>query len=121
MLEFWKALAFTTKFSTIAFIITGALGLLSMGFLGAFLYYPVSFLFKSYPTMNDWHGDWVWPATIMVGMLWSLGFVFGGVTWHFLGKSISSPIALRFIYGSVLWIWAAILWYWMISGNVEPT
>jgi len=53
-------LSYTTKFSIIAFFIILGLGLMSMGLLGALLYYPVSFLFTSYPDLNDWHGDWVW-------------------------------------------------------------
>lgn len=120
MLKFWKSLSYTTRFSTIAFIVTGGLGLFSMGALGAALYYPVSFLFKAYPTFNDWHGDWVWPTLIMVGMLWSLGFIFGGIMWHYLQKVITSSIALKIVYGIILWVWAAILWFIIISNNVDP-
>ena len=119
MLEFWKYLTYTTKFSTISFLITGILGLFSMGILGALLYYPVSFLFGSYPTLNNWRGDWVWPATIMVGMIWSVWFLFGGIAWHFLSPFISSVLILRLIYGFILWSWAAFLWNIMIKSNIE--
>lgn len=119
MLEFWNSLAYTTKFSTFAFIITLALGLLSMGALGLILYYPVSFLFKSYPSINDWHGDWTWPAIIGVGMAWSLGFVFGGMAWHYLYKIIPSLVLLRIIYAFILWGWAAILWAIVIKSNLS--
>ena len=118
MLDFWKSLTYTTKFSAIAFVISAALGLLSMGLLGAILYYPVSFFFKSYPTLNDWSGDWVWPATIVVGMAWSLGFVYGGIMWKYLFKTISSILLLRIIYAIILWLWAAFLWYLMITNNL---
>ncbi len=117
MIEFWKSLTYTTKFSTITFIITAALGLLSMGFLGLGLYYLVSFLFPSYPNIDDWHGDWVWPVIIVVGMLWSVGFVLGGISWHYLSKSISSVAILRVIYIIVLWLWAAFLWYCVLKAN----
>lgn len=117
MIDFWNSLTYTTKFSTIAFVATLALGLLSMGILGALLYYPVSPLFRAYPTLNDWTGDWVWPAVIGVGMAWSLGFVFGGIAWHFLSESISSVALLRGIYGVILWLWAAILWYLVIRNK----
>jgi hypothetical protein len=120
MIQFWKSLTYTTKFSAIAFIVIGALGLLSMGLLGAVLYYPVSFLFNSYPTLNDWHGDWVWPAIIVAGMAWSFGFVFGGIAWHFLRKKISSIALLRFTYIGIMWLWDAIIWFVIISSNVEP-
>ncbi|WP_282144022.1 hypothetical protein [Cellulophaga baltica] len=118
MLNFWKSLAYTTKFSAIAFFVTAALGLLSMGALGAGLYYPVSFFFKAYPTLNHWSGDWVWPAMIFVGMFWAVGFIFGGLLWHYASKIIASKIVLRILYILVLWLWAGILWYSMISKNV---
>lgn len=120
MLKFWKSLTYTTKFSSIAFITTLALGLISMGALGAVLYYPVSFLFPSYPSFNDWHGDWVWPAMIMVGMIWSIGFILAGITWHYLYKLIRSKLILRIIYIIILWLWAALLWYVIIKNNLEP-
>ncbi len=53
MLKLWKSLTYTTKFSVIAFFVTVALGLFSFELLGPGLYYLVSFLFNSYPTMND--------------------------------------------------------------------
>jgi len=117
MIELWNSITFTTKFSAIAFVITAALGLFSMGFLGLGLYYPVSFLFKSYPDINSWRGDWVWAAIIGLGMAWSLGFVFGGVAWHFLSKEIHSITVLRLIYILILWIWAAILYFIVIKSN----
>ena len=121
MLKFWKSLTFTTKFSAIAFIVTLPLGLFSMGILGALLYYLVSFLFSNYPTLNDWHGDWVWPTTIAAGMAWAFGFIFAGITWHYLNKITNSKTLLRIVYSIVLWFWAAIVWYFMIINNLEPT
>ena len=118
MFEFWNALTYTTKFSSLAFIITLALGLFSMGLLGALLYYPVSFFFNAYPTLNDWRGDWVWPATITVGMAWSVGFIFGGLAWHYLQPTLSSVLMLRIIYALILYAWAAFLWYVAIKNNL---
>lgn len=114
MLEFWRSLTYTTKFSILGFWVSLVLGLLSMGILGAILYYPVCFLFASYPSINDWYGDWVWPAVIAVGMAWSLGFVFGGLAWKVLDPVISSKFWLRIIYGLILWAWAAMLWFIVI-------
>ena len=111
MIEFWKSLSGNVRFSIIAFFSSGALGLLSMGLLGALLYYPVSFVLRKFPTLNDWTGDWVWPAVIGVGMFWSLGFLFGGVVWHFLAKITTSRITLCGAYLFVLWLWAAVIWY----------
>lgn len=118
MLDLWDTLSYTTKFSAIGFVLTFALGLLSMGFLGLALYYPVSFLFRGYPALNDWRGDWVWPAVIVVGMGWSIGFLLGGLAWYFLAEVVSSFLLLRIIYGLILWSWAAVLWYWMIRNNL---
>lgn len=114
MLDYWNALAYTTKFSAIAFIVTLVLGFVSIGMLGSLLYYPVSIVFRSYPTLNDWRGDWVWPAVILVGMGWSFGFIIAGMAWHYLNGPISSVWLLRFIYGAVLWGWAAFLWFMVL-------
>lgn len=116
---FWKSWSFNIKFSLIAFFITAILGLVSMGALGGLLYYPVSFLFGSYPTLNDWSGDWVWPSVIMVGMLWSFGFVFGAVAWYYIQKITQSKVMLIAAYLLILWLWAALLWCWMIKVNLD--
>ncbi|WP_378184755.1 hypothetical protein ACE939_08290 [Aquimarina sp. W85] len=119
MSNFWKSLSYTTKFSIIGFIIIFILGFLSMGALGAVLYYPVSFLFSSYPTLNDWTGDWVWPAVIMVGILWSIGFLLAGFLWHYQKRWLKSIQLLRLQYVLVLWLWSVLLWYVVISNQYE--
>ncbi len=117
MISYWKSFSYTSKFSVIAFFITLVLGLLSMGILGAGLYYVVSFLFFSYPSLNDWRGDWVWPATIGVGMGWSLGFIFGGIALHYLDKISNAKYLKICIYILILWLWAACLWYFTLKSN----
>ena len=98
MIEFWKTLSSNTKYSIVAFFIVAALSILSIGILGFALYYPVSFLFKNYPSINTWRGDWVWPATISVGFFWSFGFIFSGLAIHFLTKITQSKILIYFVY-----------------------
>ncbi len=120
MLKLWKSFSFTTKFSTIAFIVTFTLGLLSMGILGAILYYTVSFVFNNYPTLNDWRGDWVWPTTIVAGMVWAFGFIFANIVWYYLKKVTNSKWMLLTMYSIILWLWAAIVWYFIIINNLEP-
>ena len=115
MIDFWKALSGNAKFSIIAFFLAAALGLLSMGALGALLYYPACFLLKNYPPFNSWTGDWVWPAMIGVGMAWSLGFLFGGIASYYLSKIIASKVLLYICYAMILWLWAALLWYMVLS------
>ena len=119
MIEFLKKISFTTKFSIIAFLIVLTIGLLSIGFLGLSLYYTVSFLFSNYPHIDDWHGDWTWPAIIGIGMGWSFGFLFAGLVWHFLKKIVKSAWLLRFIYVLILWIWNALIWHLVIINNLE--
>ncbi|MDP5122170.1 MAG: hypothetical protein NWQ46_11285 [Spirosomaceae bacterium] len=119
MLTNFKSLPYATKFSIIAFAVTGALGLLSMGALGLGLYYPVSMLFKNYPTAESWHGDWVWPAMITAGMAWSFGFIFAGIGWHFTAKIIHSKVILSLVYTVILWLWAAFVWFVILVNNAD--
>jgi len=115
----WKTWTFNIKFSSIAFFVTAIMGLLSMGALDGILYYPVSILFASYPTIDDWHGDWVWPTLIMAGMLWSFGFVIAAVAWYYLCKITQSNVLLTAVYAAILWLWAALLWAGMIMVNLD--
>lgn len=117
MVEYWKSQSANVKFSVIAFFVCGTLGLISMGALGAALYYPVSFILKRFPAFSDWHGDWVWPAVIMIGMFWSFGFLLGALAWHYTSKITTSKIALFGVYSFVLWLWAALLWYFTLSSQ----
>ncbi|GHN03208.1 hypothetical protein WSM22_46970 [Cytophagales bacterium WSM2-2] len=69
-----------------------------MGALGAALYYPAAFLLKKFPAFSDWHGDWVWPTVIMVGMLWSFGFCWGQWPGTMLLKShLRNPLSMQFM------------------------
>jgi len=120
LFDLWNTLTYNIKFSAIAFVLSVVFGLFSMGFLGLGLYYTVFFLFRSYPPLSEWHGDWVWPALILVGMMWSLGFVIAGIAWHYLSNSIQSTLLLKIIYGIILWIWAAFLWYLALKMNTIP-
>ena len=67
------------KRSYVAALVTAALGLLSMGFLGAALYaLALPVLWPLYGDPDRWSGDNVWPAMIGAGVLWSISFVVGG-------------------------------------------
>jgi hypothetical protein len=115
----WKSLAYYKRFSIVAFAITLALGLLSMGALGAGLYYTLLPLVKNkFPAFDEWHGDWVWPAMISSAMMWSAGFIFGGISYHYLFK-LRVPKFLNIpVYIFVLWIWINIVWYIILSQQV---
>ena len=90
------------------------LGLVSMGALGALgglLYFVVApVVWPVFGNLNDWRGDGVWPATVAVGMLWSLGFVLAGwLNQRWLARGWS-PRRRRLAYAAVLWLGAALLW-----------
>ena len=98
------------KWSLVAFAAALALGFLGMGALGAALYYacyPV--LGPFYGNLNNWHGDWVWSATIWAGILWSLTFLIaGGLNLYF--TPYAPPLLRGIGYVLVLWIGAALIW-----------
>ncbi|MGB7183336.1 MAG: hypothetical protein WBD13_12825 [Burkholderiaceae bacterium] len=107
-----------TKLSSLAFLITGTLGLLSMGVLGGVLYYAVFLaLPASYPNINNVNGDWVWPAVIMVGMAWSLGFLQAGALNLKLKRKGVAIAWRRIAYVIVLWLWALLLWLVGLAGR----
>ena len=99
------------KKSVLAFAATLMLGFASMGFLGLTLYYPVApVLWLRFPPQEQWHGDWVWPAIIGVGMAWSVGFLIAGVANHFLVRRRLQASLRRLAYLGVLWLWALLVW-----------
>ncbi len=98
------------KWSLAAFAVALVLGFISMGALGAALYYVCyPLLGPFYGSLDNWHGDWVWSATIWAGILWSLTFlVAGGLN---LCLTRYAPVLLRAIgYVLVLWFGAALIW-----------
>jgi hypothetical protein len=100
-----------TKRSVAAFVIVLLLGLLSMGVLGAALYYPVyPLLSPFFGDPNDWHGDWVWPSVIVAGMGWSSSFLLAGFLNMSLEKRGWSAQVRRVIYVAILWLGAALIW-----------
>jgi hypothetical protein len=105
----WKTLSPNARFSIVAFVVTLGLGLLSMGALGLALYYLVfPFLNKDIDSLQ---GDSAWPTIILVGMLWSFGFLFAGVVYHYLAKWKLPKYIGYSAYALILWVWILILWY----------
>jgi len=105
------------KRSVIACLVALALGLASMGALGAGLYYAAyPALAPWFGDMRDWSGDWVWPATIMAGMLWSAGFLVAGLLDLCMERHAWCPALRRAAYFAVLWLAAAGIWAALLSG-----
>ena len=106
------------KRSILAFAVALVLSLLSMGALGAALYYPVSPLFAPvFGDLTDWRGDWVWPSVIMAGMGWSFSFLVAGFLNRLLELAGWRPMVRKAIYGAVLWLGAALIWLIILWGK----
>lgn len=110
----WAALARVWRRmprSWLAALAVVLLGVVSMGALGGLLYFAVApVVWPVFGNLNDWRGDGVWPATVAVGMLWSLGFVLAGwLNQRWLARGWSTR-RRRLAYAAVLWLWAALLW-----------
>lgn len=102
-----------------AAITVAALGLLSMGLLGALLYYVAApALWPLFGNFNDWHGEEVWPATIFAGMLWSVSFLVAG--WlNKRQESLGRPRwRRRLSYLGVLWVGAVLVWL-CVAGTTD--
>ncbi|WP_157094212.1 hypothetical protein [Brucella pseudogrignonensis] len=115
------SLILAMKWSAVGFAVALVLGLLSMGLLGAALYYacyPVLAPFYGNPN-SDWSGDWVWSAMIWAGMLWSISFLVAG--WLNLQLVPHLPRLPRAIaYLAVLWLGALAVWYAVLAASYEP-
>ena len=104
----WRRSTGTTKFSIVAFVLTMALGLLSMGALGYGLYFLVApVLDKDIDTIP---GDATQPIMLMVGILSSFGFLFGALAFHYLRYRIGELLSYL-VYVILMWLWVLLLWY----------
>ena len=115
-MQMWTSFSPTTKFSIIAFVITAALGLLSMGALGYGLYYLVKPLLGN--RIDEIHGDASWPSIILAGMAWSVGFIIAGLIHHYLKRFNFGSFVNITLYIVVLWGWILIVWWWIIEFKV---
>ncbi len=106
------------KYSALATLAAAALGLLGMGVMGLGLYYATSFAMPStYPNLNTAKGDWIWPALIVIGILWSIAFLAAGGLNRYLASKGLQVGWRRIIYAEVLWLWALVLWAVTLSAN----
>lgn len=112
----WSTFSKATKFSILGFIISGALGLLSMGVLGYGLYYAVLPVLGD--RMDELQGDATWPSLILAGMVWSVAFLLAGGLYAWLSKKNFPSGILYLSYLSVLWLWALVVWYTIIHFRV---
>lgn len=112
----WSSLSAATKFSIIAFLVTLALGLLSMGALGYALYYLVKPILGN--RIEELSSDAIWPTTIFAGMLWSFGFLIAALALYYL-KRYSMPTGLHYpVYLGILWLWILLIWWWLIEFEI---
>lgn len=89
-----------------------ALGVLSMGALGAGVYASVQpVLGRFYGGVGQWSGDWVWPTLIGIGLVWPLAFPLAGALRWWLAR-LDMPTAVGVAaYVVVLWM-VALLTCW---------
>jgi len=117
--KFWP----TTKvmqFSSIAFIVSIVLSLLSMGLLGAALFFiaaPMLDLFFSQMShdLNTISGDWVWPAMIAMPLLWSVAWLIAGRSYLYLDKLDWTNLTKKTAYIVILLIWNLLIWIFLLS------
>lgn len=91
------------------------LNYLSMGMLGLLLYYlayPLYYPF--FGNINDWHGEEVWPAAVVVGMAWPFSFLLARNVQRRLASRGAGTAARRLAYVGVVWLSAVLLWGWML-------
>ena len=111
----WKRLSGTTRFSIVAFFLTMALGLLSMGALGYGLYFLVAPVLDK--DIDSLRGDTTWPTVLMVGMMSSFGFLWGGLSFHYL-RHLIKELPAYLVYAAILWLWILLLWYAFLNYNI---
>ena len=103
----------------LAFVITLALGLLSMGALGLALFYPVyPLLVPFFGKPDEWpSGDWLWPSVIVAGMAWSFSFLVAGLLNKHLEQAGWQAHYRKAVYVVVLWLGAALIWLIILLAN----
>ena len=107
---FWWARA--RKWSVLAFGVSQVLGFVSLGLLGALLYYPVApLLLLRFPPPGTWRGDWVWPAVLEVSFLWPFGFLIAAELDRRLARRQTPVLWRRIAYGGTLWLWLLAAWF----------
>jgi len=121
--KFWPT-SKLMRFSIIAFILSIILSVISMGFLGAGLFFiaaaPLNILFPNVSSdMNTWHGDWIWPAMIGMPIIWSFAFLIAGAVCLHLQKLDWTDLTVKTSYIVILLIWNFLIWLLLLL-NVTP-
>jgi hypothetical protein len=112
----WVSWSYASKFSLIAFLVSGFLGLFSMGALGYGLYYLVKPILGN--RIDELQGDAMWPSLILAGMGWSVSFLMAGWLFSFLSRFSLPPFISYLSYVLVLWIWVLVVWFTIIHFKV---
>jgi len=118
MLKSALAYLWAIKWSLLAFVLFLVGGFASLGMLGMALYgiaFPVISIF--YPPLDDWHGPWVWPVLVAVGLLWPISFLVAGPVGMALKRRGIADWLRRVIYTVILWIGAVLSWLTVLSTN----
>ena len=112
----WHKQTRASRVSLIACLAAFALSVLSMGVLGALLYfisYPV--IVPLFGPVDGWSPDWVWGSMILSAMVWSLSFlVAGGVYNRLTASGLAKGLRIT-AYLAVLWGGAVVSWLLVLT------
>jgi len=112
----WKSFSPITRFSILVFLVSMALGLLSMGVTGYGLYCLVKPVLGN--RIDELSGDVFWPSTLLAGMAWSFGFLIAASFFSLTAKARFPAILSWLIYIASLWLWALLVWYSLIEFRI---
>ena len=112
----WSTFSSVTKFSIVAFVVSGVLGLFSMGLLGYGLYYLIKPIMSN--RIDELQGDTMWPSVILAGIAWSVSFLMAGWVYSVLVKYNWRSILSYFVYVFILWAWVLVVWFTIIHFKI---
>jgi hypothetical protein len=112
----WQSLSRNARFSILAFFVTLAAGVFSMGALGLGIYYLVAPVLNK--SIDSLAGDSAWPTMIFAGMCWSIAFLLAGGAYYYTSKWQWPATASNIIYGLVLWLWIFVVWILLLNFRI---
>ena len=103
------------RFSVIAFLLSFLVSILSKGILGEILFLiatkPLALFFPTTPSdVDNWKGEWVNSAMIVIAILWSFAFLIAAFVCLRLEKLNWTKLTLKTSYMVILLVWNFLLW-----------
>lgn len=115
------AFLWAMRWSVGGFVLMPVLTILSFGYVSLALYYPVSpVLDRVFPPLAAWHGPWVWPVLLMVGMAFAPAFLIAGAVDVPLARAGHRNAVRHAAYLPILWLGALLAWALVLSVAMPP-